>query len=148
AVVFSKGGFVSVPVAVAAWILRVPVVSHESDMTPGLATRIVSRFARQILYTFPDTGKHLPASAANVGTPIRPELFQGSADRARSLCGLPKNDLPVLLVMGGSQGAARINEALEASLPALVTKYRVVHVTGRGKALSYQHAHYFGIEYA
>jgi UDP-N-acetylglucosamine--N-acetylmuramyl-(pentapeptide) pyrophosphoryl-undecaprenol N-acetylglucosamine transferase len=148
-VVFSKGGFVAVPVAVAAWLLRIPVVTHESDTTPGLATRIISRFATRIIYTFPETGARLPPGSVQTGTPIREELFAGDAERGRKLCGFATAPaLPTLMIMGGSQGAQRINAALERILPDLVAGYRIIHLTGKGKRLAFTHANYKGVEYA
>lgn len=146
--VFSKGGFVSVPVAVAAWVLRIPVVSHESDLTPGLATRIIARFARRVIYTFAETGRFLPPNAKQTGTPIRPELFDGVAARGAQLCGFAGDDqTPVLLLMGGSQGAQRLNEALLTALPQLVLQWRVIHLTGKGKLINFQHARYRAFEF-
>jgi UDP-N-acetylglucosamine--N-acetylmuramyl-(pentapeptide) pyrophosphoryl-undecaprenol N-acetylglucosamine transferase len=148
-VVFSKGGFVAVPVAVAAWILRIPVVTHESDMTPGLATRIIGKFAKRIIYTFPETEKRLPSGSVLTGTPIREELFLGDAARGMALCGfsVESRKLPTVLVMGGSQGAQRINAALENLLPQLVEEYRLIHLTGKGKSLAFKHANYKSFEY-
>jgi UDP-N-acetylglucosamine--N-acetylmuramyl-(pentapeptide) pyrophosphoryl-undecaprenol N-acetylglucosamine transferase len=146
--VFSKGGFVAVPVALAAWALRIPVVSHESDLTPGLATRIIARFAKLIVYTFPETARYLKPDAQRVGTPIRQELFEGDRARGLALCGFdPREDLPTLLVMGGSQGAVRVNEALEKLLPTLLGSMRVIHLTGKGKALAFAHPRYKGFEF-
>lgn len=146
--VFSKGGFVSVPVAVAAWLLRIPVVSHESDLTPGLATRIIARFARQLVYTFPETGRYLPQGAEQTGTPVRPELLEGDKARGAVLCGFdPAAALPTLLVMGGSQGAQRLNEALLAALPVLTQTWRIVHLTGKGKAIDFRHERYKAFEF-
>lgn len=146
-VVFSKGGFVSVPVAIAAWLLRIPVISHESDMSPGLATKIVAKFAKKILYTFPETGKKLSVEAEYVGTPIRQELFQGDAETAKRLCRFGPETRPTLLVMGGSQGAEKLNIVLEQCLPKLVEKFYVIHLTGPGKAIAFQHSCYCGFEY-
>lgn len=147
-VVFSKGGFVSVPVAVAAWVLRIPVVSHESDLTPGLATRIIARFAHQVIYTFAETGNYLPTNALQTGTPIRPELLQGDAQRGAQLCGFETlKTTPVLLVMGGSQGSQRLNEELLAALPSLVQNWHVVHLTGKGKQIAFHHERYKAFEF-
>ncbi len=146
-VVFSKGGYVAVPVAVAARILFIPVVSHESDVTPGLATKIIAKFAKRMIYTFPATGKYLASSALQTGTPIRPELFDGNRKLGLKFCGFSPSELPVILVMGGSQGAMKINAALESILPELVKNYRVIHLTGAGKGLSFKHENYAGFEY-
>nr|ADI87861.1 hypothetical protein AKSOIL_0353 [uncultured bacterium Ak20-3] len=148
-IVFSKGGFVSVPVALAAWCLRIPVVTHESDLSPGLANKIIGKFSRKILCAFPDTLRFLPKDKAEcVGLPVRSELASGSKDEAYAMCHFnPSDQRPVLLVMGGSQGAARINEAIEASLPDLLNNYRIIHITGRGKQNTKQGDGYFQIEY-
>jgi len=148
-IVFSKGGFVSVPVAIAARLLGIPVVSHESDLTPGLATKIISRFARRILYTFPESGKYLdPQTSELVGTPVRSELYLGSRERGFQVCGFQDQDTsPVILVTGGSQGAQRINETLKMSLPDLLQRYRVVHLTGKGKSIGFEHPRYKAFEF-
>lgn len=146
--VFSKGGFVAVPVAWAAWVLRIPVVSHESDVTPGLANKLIAPLAAQLLYTFPETAKYLTGKARHVGTPVRDELFQGSRARGLELCGFdPKDEVPTYLVMGGSQGAQRLNEALRGALPWLLERARVVHLTGKGKGLGYTHPRYKSFEF-
>lgn len=147
-VIFSKGGFVAVPVAVAAWILRIPVVSHESDLTPGLANKLIAPFAKKILFTFPETKNHLPPSSVRVGTPVRSELLSGSPHAGLALCGFSKQEtLPTFLVMGGSQGAQRINEALLVILPWIVERARVIHLTGKGKQLAFRHPRYKAFEF-
>ncbi|MBI2602936.1 MAG: undecaprenyldiphospho-muramoylpentapeptide beta-N-acetylglucosaminyltransferase [Deltaproteobacteria bacterium] len=134
-VIFSKGGFVSVPVAVAAWCLRIPVITHESDLTPGLANRIIAKFSRKILCAFPETLKFLPLNKAEaVGIPIRTELAQGERSAGLKLCSFSEEDKrPIVLVMGGSLGALRLNEKIHAALPLLLKEYRVIHLTGEGK---------------
>ena len=145
--VFSKGGFVSVPVCVAARFLRIPVLSHESDLTPGLANRIIERFANRILYAFPDTAKYLRAKQNRlVGIPVRQELARGSREQAAELCHF-QGALPTLLVMGGSLGAQRINEALLAILPDLIQRFHVIHICGQGKKISFEHPHYCSFEF-
>jgi UDP-N-acetylglucosamine--N-acetylmuramyl-(pentapeptide) pyrophosphoryl-undecaprenol N-acetylglucosamine transferase len=150
-VIFSKGGFVSVPVAVAGWLLRIPVVSHESDLTPGLANRIIAKFAKKILYTFKETQKYLPADKSQyVGLPIRLELAQGESEAGVRLCGFESDWLPssrLILIMGGSLGAQRLNEAIEEILPALTQEFFVVHITGKGKGLKFVHPRYKSFEY-
>ena len=142
--VFSKGGFVSVPVTFAAWLLKIPVITHESDQTPGLANRIILRFAKKILYSFPETAKHLPSKKAIfTGTPIRRELFAGDREKGLQLCGFVENvEKPVLLVMGGSLGALKINQALKSCVASLVKDYRIVHITGRDKGIGFEHPDY------
>ncbi len=147
--VFSKGGFVAVPVAWAAWLLRIPVVSHESDVTPGLANRLIAPIARRIVYTFPETGKYLQGKpSTHVGTPVRRELLEGDRRRGAEFCSFdPGETLPTFLFMGGSQGAQRINDALKAILPWLLETSRVVHLTGKGKGLAFKHSRYKGFEF-
>lgn len=132
AAVFSKGGFVSVPVVIAAHGKHIPVVTHESDYTPGLANKINAKFADKICVTFEDTLSHVGAKGVHTGTPIRPELYEG--DKARGLSFLGFDDKkPILLVMGGSLGAAAVNDAVRAALPKLLLSYDVVHLCGKGK---------------
>jgi UDP-N-acetylglucosamine--N-acetylmuramyl-(pentapeptide) pyrophosphoryl-undecaprenol N-acetylglucosamine transferase len=139
---------VAVPVAWAAWLLRIPVVSHESDVTPGLANRLIAPLARKLLYTFPETGKYVKGDSEHVGTPVRAELLAGSRERGLALTGFAKDErLPTYLVTGGSQGAQRLNDALLAVLPGLVGHARVIHLTGKGKAIPFTHAHYKAFEY-
>jgi len=131
-VVFSKGGFVGVPVVVGAWLNRVPVVVHESDLTPGLANRLSFPFARRICLSFRETADQLPGrNVVYTGTPVRAALRGG--DRARGLArfGLDAGRR-TLLVFGGSQGALAINEALRAALPSLPDDLQVLHVCGAG----------------
>ncbi len=131
-VVFSKGGFVSVPVALAASIRGVPVILHESDMTPGLANRLVMPFARRICVTFPETAAHVPAGKLTItGTPLRDELFAGDRKKGLALCEFNK-ERPVLLVMGGSLGSAALNDALRGKLHAITENFQVVHLCGKG----------------
>lgn len=134
--VFSKGGFVSVPVALAAYLWRIPVVTHESDLSPGLANRIIGRFARTILYAFPGTAAHLRGKNSElVGIPVRASLSAGEAQRGLNLCSFEADDpRPVVLVMGGSLGAESINTSIRALAPKLCPRYRLIHITGRGKS--------------
>lgn len=131
-VCFSKGGFVTVPVVRAAAKCKVPVVSHESDMTPGLANRIGMRYATKICCNFPETLSGLGTKGIHTGTPIRKELFTGSSEAGRSFVGFT-SEKPLLLVVGGSTGAVRVNEAVRKILPALLEDFCVVHLCGKGK---------------
>ncbi|MBQ6384713.1 MAG: undecaprenyldiphospho-muramoylpentapeptide beta-N-acetylglucosaminyltransferase [Lachnospiraceae bacterium] len=132
-IVFSKGGFVSVPVVRAAHGLRIPVICHESDMTPGLANRLCIPLAAKVCCNFPETMDKLPDDKAVLtGTPIRPELLAGSRERALAFTGLSGNK-PVILVIGGSLGAQAVNEAVRSALPSLLTDFEVIHLCGRGK---------------
>ncbi len=131
-VVFSKGGFVSVPVVIAAKG-RCPVVCHESDYTPGLANKIAARYATTVCVTFEDTLKYTGKThAVHTGTPIRSELFRGDRRRGLDFLGF-SGDRPVILVMGGSLGAEALNNAVRAGLAELTEKYDVIHLCGKGK---------------
>lgn len=129
-VIFSKGGFVSVPVAVASKSCKVPLVIHESDMTPGLANKISNRFAARVCTTFPETAEMLGKKAVLTGTPVRAELMAGSAAKGAEFCGFAEKK-PVIMMMGGSQGAVALNNALREALPMLCG-YNIIHLCGRG----------------
>lgn len=131
-VIFSKGGFVSVPVVVAARFRRVPTIIHESDLTPGLANKLAAPFAKQMLTTFPETVDDVKKKKTTyVGPIIRDELFQGDPEVGYQLTNFTK-DKKVLLIMGGSSGSQKINEAIRKLLPSLLTKYQVLHICGTG----------------
>lgn len=129
-IVFSKGGFVSVPVVAAARFLKIPVLAHESDLTPGLANRLASRFVDKLLVTFPDTVAKIGEKAMLVGSPIREDLFRGDAELAKKNAGFTE-DRPVLLVMGGSIGSVKINTSLRRILPELLQTFNVIHLCGK-----------------
>lgn len=132
-VVFSKGGFVSVPVVLAAKLRKIPCVIHESDMTPGLANKICIPCALRVCTNFPETLKHLPAQKAVLtGSPIRQELFEGDRQKGLDFCGFNDNK-PVLLIMGGSLGAVAVNDAVRSILPELLKDFQVIHLCGKGK---------------
>ena len=131
AVLFSKGGYVSVPV-VAAAKGKCPVVAHESDYTPGLANKLAKPFATTICVTFSDTVKFVKPKGVHTGTPIRPELYQGSRERGLAFTGL-SGKKPILLMVGGSLGAQAVNEALRKALPLLLPDFDIVHLCGEGK---------------
>lgn len=132
--VFSKGGFVSVPVCCAAWVLRIPVFTHECDFSPGLATRINSLFAKKILVTYDETKKFFSPSkqqkAVVVGNPVRSAFYSAHSDAGRIFLGADKSGLPILLVLGGSLGARQVNELVSRSLKELCRFFIVVHQTG------------------
>ena len=130
-VCFSKGGFVAVPVVFGAWLHRVPVVCHESDLTPGLANKLCKPFARKIATTFPECAEALGAKAETTGTPLRPELLRGSRARGLSMLGF-EGVKPILLMMGGSSGAQAVNKALREALPELLKSFDVAHICGKG----------------
>lgn len=132
-VVFSKGGFVSVPVVLAASSQKIPCVIHESDMTPGLANKICLPKASKICCNFPEAAANLPKDKAVVtGTPIRKELYEGDAASAMKFCGFTEVR-PTILVMGGSSGALHVNEIIWSCLKPLTEKYNIVHLCGKGK---------------
>ena len=132
-VLFSKGGFVSVPVVFAARHCHVPTIIHESDMTPGLANKLCIPSARKVCCNFPETLKYLPSEKAVLtGSPIRQELLSGNRLDALRFTGLSANK-PVILVMGGSMGAAAVNEAVRRVLPTLLKDFQVIHLCGSGK---------------
>jgi UDP-N-acetylglucosamine--N-acetylmuramyl-(pentapeptide) pyrophosphoryl-undecaprenol N-acetylglucosamine transferase len=129
--VFAKGGFVSVPVVYGAAMLRIPVLLHESDMTPGLANKLAVPFAKKLLCTFPEAAKLAGSKGLYAGTPLRLELFQGSREKGLKLFGF-RDDRPVLMVVGGSSGAQAINRALRQALPNLTAGFQVLHLCGEG----------------
>jgi UDP-N-acetylglucosamine--N-acetylmuramyl-(pentapeptide) pyrophosphoryl-undecaprenol N-acetylglucosamine transferase len=130
-IVFSKGGFVSVPVVLAAKKNKIPVIIHESDMTPGLANKLAIPAAAKICVNFPETMKYLPAEKAVLtGTPIRKELFSGNKIRGLDFCGFSANK-PVILIIGGSTGSRVINEMIRGMLPTLLRDYQIIHLCGK-----------------
>ncbi|MDO5292603.1 MAG: undecaprenyldiphospho-muramoylpentapeptide beta-N-acetylglucosaminyltransferase [bacterium] len=132
-VVFSKGGFVTVPVVLAANRRKIPAIIHESDMTPGLANRICIPKATKVCANFSETVDALPKEKAVLtGTPIRAELFKGNKIKGLDFAGLTSNK-PVLMIIGGSLGATAVNNAVRAILPELLKKFQVIHLCGRGK---------------
>ena len=132
-VVFSKGGFVSVPVVRAAASLHIPCIIHESDMTPGLANKLCIPVAEKVCCNFPETMKNIPADKAVLtGSPIRAELAQGSKLAGLNMCGFTANK-PVIMVIGGSLGAANVNKAVRDALPKLLEDFQVVHLCGKDK---------------
>ncbi len=132
-VIFSKGGFVSVPVVMAGKKCNVPTIIHESDMTPGLANKLSIPSATKVCCNFPETLAHLPEEKAVLtGSPIRQELLSGNRTRAKELCGFT-SDKPVILIVGGSQGSVAVNHAVRAILPELLKEFQVIHLCGKGK---------------
>lgn len=130
-IVFSKGGFVAVPVVLAAKHSKIPVIIHESDITPGLANKLAIPSATKVCCNFPETLKHLPEGKAVLsGSPIRQELFSGSREKALHFTGLT-GDKPVLLIIGGSLGSRFINEAVRRQLPVILKTYDVIHLCGK-----------------
>ena len=132
-VVFSKGGFVSVPVVRAASALHIRTIIHESDMTPGLANRLAIPAADKVCCSFPETLKYLPEGKAVLsGSPIRQELLTGERGKALELLHWENSSKPTLLVIGGSQGSVAINNALRSDLDELLKEFRIIHLCGKG----------------
>src|SRR4030042_6375163 len=130
-VIFAKGGYASVPVVLAGWIYRIPILIHESDITPGLANQLSSRFAKIVAVSYPGAANFFnPVKVVVTGNPIRDELTQGSREEARKVFFLGP-DKKIILVMGGSQGALAINEAIVHILAKLLARYEIIHITGR-----------------
>lgn len=132
-IVFSKGGFVSVPVVRAAHSLKIPCIIHESDITPGLANKLCIPCASKVCCNFPETLEYLPADKCVLtGSPIRSELAEGDRKKGMDFCGFFENK-PVLLVIGGSQGAGSINKAVRDTLNKLLEDFQIVHICGKDK---------------
>ena len=132
-VIFSKGGFVSVPVVIAGKQCHVPTIIHESDITPGLANRLAIPSATKVCCNFPETLAHLPKEKAVLtGSPIRQELLTGNRENAMRFCGLNSNK-PVILIIGGSLGSVVVNSAVRDILPELLKSFQIIHLCGKGK---------------
>lgn len=129
-VVFSKGGYGSVPVVLTAWLYRLPVLIHESDARPGLANKLCAKFAKRIAISFAEAAKFFPEKkTALTGNPIRNEMINGSKEEAKKIFGL-SGQKPVLLILGGSQGAQTINDIVFASLNELLKVAEIIHQCG------------------
>lgn len=131
-IVFSKGGFVSVPVVIAAKLSNIPVVIHESDVTPGLANKLAQPFASHIFTVFQETLNYLPKNKATcTGSVVREQLFKGNKLRGLKLCQFAPGK-PVLLVMGGSLGSVVLNDAIRSNLSKLLENFNIIHLCGKG----------------
>lgn len=129
--IFSKGGFVSVPVVLAGWLLKIPVIIHESDMTPGLANKISKPFCKKILTTFEETLKYLPADKGIfTGSPVRESLKDGNEQAGFAFTGFNESK-PIIMMMGGSIGSVKINTTLRTSLPTLLENFQIIHLCGK-----------------
>lgn len=128
-VIFSKGGFGSIPAVVAGWLLKVPIFLHESDVSPGLANRFLSKLALEVFISFPKTEYLLSTKMILVGNPIRKEILEGSKEEAKKLFKL-SSQKPVILILGGSQGAQRINDKILEILPELLKNFEIIHQCG------------------
>lgn len=133
-VVFSKGGFVAVPVIIGAWLNRIPVITHESDLSPGLATRLVYPLVQCVALSFPQSERYFKNKRKlhYTGSPIRPSLLTGDAFFAQQYCGF-HDEKPVIFIYGGGLGSVKINQAIWAALPQLLSEFYVIHACGKGK---------------
>ena len=131
-IVFSKGGFVTVPVVFAAHRYHIPVVIHESDLTPGLANKLALPKADKVCVTFESTVKHIKGDCTVTGLPVRRELFGGSREKGLEFLGFDGKK-PILLIIGGSLGAQAVNEAVDNAMDALLEMFDIAHVRGNGK---------------
>ena len=131
-IVFSKGGFVSCPVVWAAWLRKIPVVIHESDITPGLTNRLSMPFAKAVCYTFPESGAHIkPEKGVKTGMPIREGLLTGNRSDGKKICGF-SGAKPVILIIGGSLGSEKINSIVRNVLDILLKEFNICHICGNG----------------
>ncbi len=134
-VVVSAGSFVAVPVSLAGWILRIPILIHQQDVRPGLANKILAIIAKRITITFPESAQHFSKGKTVIcGNPIREEILTGNRDRGRELFNL-QEDLATILIVGGGTGALKINQIIVGALPELLNFSQVIHITGAGKKL-------------
>jgi UDP-N-acetylglucosamine--N-acetylmuramyl-(pentapeptide) pyrophosphoryl-undecaprenol N-acetylglucosamine transferase len=132
AIVFSKGGFVAVPVVIGSFFNKVPVIAHESDITPGLANKLSVPYCTKVCVTFPEALKKLNKNKAILtGTPIRKELLEGSKLLGLKFCGFNDNR-PVLFIMGGSLGSKAINDSIRKNLDKIILNFNIIHICGKG----------------
>ncbi|MFZ5559377.1 MAG: undecaprenyldiphospho-muramoylpentapeptide beta-N-acetylglucosaminyltransferase [Patescibacteria group bacterium] len=132
-IVFSKGGYGSFPVVLVGWIYQIPIILHESDSAPGLANRITAKFAKKIILSFPESKNYFSKYQEKIvliGNPIREELIQGDETKGKELFKI-SSEKPVILVIGGSQGAQKINEIILNTLPRLLELAEVIHIAGQ-----------------
>lgn len=131
-IVFSKGGFVAVPVVIGAYLNRVPVISHESDITPGLANKLSTPYCTKVCVTFPETLKNIKNNKGVLtGTPLREELFLGDEEKGKKICGF-KDNKPIVLLMGGSLGSKVLNNLIRENIDGLLKKFNIIHICGNG----------------
>jgi UDP-N-acetylglucosamine--N-acetylmuramyl-(pentapeptide) pyrophosphoryl-undecaprenol N-acetylglucosamine transferase len=131
--IFSKGGFVSCPLVWAAWVNRVPIIIHESDITPGFANRLSTPFSDHICFSFPETEEKLPTGKATyTGIPVRETLLSGDRSEGKKICSFTDTK-PILLVVGGSQGSKTINSTIRAALDDILVTFNVCHLCGHGE---------------
>ena len=149
-IIFSKGGFVSVPVVMGGYFNKIPIIIHESDISPGLANKISIPFAKKVCTTFPEALKNIPNNKGVLtGTPIRNELFNGSKEKGKKITNF-KNEKPVILIMGGSLGSVKINSVVRSCVDKLLNNFNIIHLCGKNnldKNLINKDG-YFQLEYA
>lgn len=146
-IIFSKGGFVSVPVVIAGHRQGIPVIAHESDLTPGLANKIGSRMAKKILFTFKETANYLPANKGSyIGPIVRDSIKEGNRDRGLEFFDLPGRK-EILLILGGSLGAKSLNELIWDNLDILLEKYEILHQVGSGKGVDIEAENYRQVDF-
>ncbi len=154
--IFSKGGFVSVPIAISSKILNIPFYTHESDFTVGLANKINLYFSKKFFYSFKDTISQIKSSKAVFSSnPIRDEFFIDSKnnteilieDKIKNFIEKMDKNLPLLLILGGSLGSQRINDLIEEILPEICQKYNIIHQTGENKEVQFFHKNYLQIDF-
>lgn len=144
-VIFSKGGYVALPVVLAAKKRRVPVICHESDYTVGLANKISARYCEKVLTSFPSAAESLKNGVC-VGAPLKNSLFTAEKAGSLKIFGLTDGK-PVILVTGGSLGAKAINDCIRGTLDDLLEKYRVLHICGKGNLSGIKKSGYCEIEF-
>lgn len=144
-IVFSKGGYVSVPVCLAAYFKKIPIVSHESDLTMGVANKLIYRLSTKFCTTFEKTSRNLKKGVFT-GAPIRDELFKGDKKRGIEITGLKAN-LPYVLFTGGSTGAKAINDVVFNNIATISQKYNVIHLVGKNKGKNIKYQNYFQMEF-
>ncbi len=144
-VIFSKGGYVSIPMVIAGYLCKVPVISHESDLSVGLANKIASKFSKKVLTSFPETAEKI-RNGVYVGPPIRNEIFNVNKTSAYARFGF-FDTKPIILITGGSQGSKKINTVIDEVLPILLEKYNVIHLRGKGNLSNTKYPGYFQSEY-
>ena len=144
-VIFSKGGYVSIPIVIAGNYLKIPVISHESDLTIGLANKLSSKFSKLVLPSFPETARQIK-NGYYVGPPLRNELFKVNKELAYQTFGF-KNNKPILLITGGSQGAKAINNAIIDIIPQLLKSFNIIHLCGKGNLNNIKLEGYYQTEF-
>ena len=144
-VVFSKGGYVAVPVVIAAHMLKIPIVIHESDLSLGLANKLSRKKATTLCTTFAETADKY-SNGVYTGSPVNPKIFMGDANKIKQTYKLKPN-LKTILITGGSLGSSEINKQIEKILPSIATKYNILHLTGKNKRVKFSHQNYHQLEY-